>query len=110
MPFTLDVVIPLLMAYEFNPSVFGDNWNIPESGNGIPDILDEVRWECDWLLRMQLPDGSVCNRVTECTSKAGVAPDKDSQHPRYYTQPTSWATATFAADLACFAQGDRQVS
>ncbi len=103
-PFTLDVVIPLLMAYEFNPSVFGDNWNIPESGNGIPDILDEVRWECDWLLRMQLPDGSVCNRVTECTSKAGVAPDKDSQHPRYYTQPTSWATATCAADLACFAR------
>ncbi len=103
-PFTMDVVVPLLMAYELNPSVFGDDWNIPESGNGIPDILDEVRWECDWLLRMQMPDGSVCNRVTERTSRSGVTPDKDTQHERYYTQPTSWATATCAANLACFSR------
>jgi hypothetical protein len=103
-PFTGDVVIPLLMAYELNPSVFGDDWNIPESGNGIPDILDEVRWECDWLLRMQMPDGSVCNRVTERTSQTGVTPDKDNKHERYYTQPTSWATATCAAGLACYAR------
>ncbi len=109
-PFTMDVVQALLMAYEFNPSAFGDDWNIPESGNGIPDILDEVRWECDWLLRMQMPDGSVCNRVTERTSKGGVTPDKDSQHERYYTQPTSWATATCAANLAYFCAGDRQIS
>ena len=80
-PFTLDVVIPLLMAYELNPSVFGDDWDIPESGNGIPDILDEVRWECDWLLRMQMPDGSVCNRVTERTSKGGVTPDQGQPAP-----------------------------
>ena len=103
-PFTLDVVIPLLMAYELNPSVFGDDWNIPESGNGIPDMLDELRWECDWLMRMQMPDGSVCNRVTERTSLTGVPPDQDTKHERYYTQPTSWATATLAADLACFSR------
>jgi hypothetical protein len=24
---------------------FKDNYNIPESGNGIPDILDELKWE-----------------------------------------------------------------
>ncbi|MGA2063715.1 MAG: glycoside hydrolase family 9 protein [Thermoguttaceae bacterium] len=103
-PFTADVVVPLLMAYELNPSAFGDDWNIPESGNGIPDILDEVRWECDWLVRMQMPDGSVCNRVTERTSKPGVTPDQDNKHERYYTQPTSWATATCAAGLACYAR------
>jgi hypothetical protein len=103
-PFTSASVITLLMAYESNPSVFGDDWNIPESGNGVPDILDEVRWECDWLVRMQMPDGSVCNRVTERSSKTGVTPDLDTGHERYYTQPTSWATATCAADLACFAR------
>jgi hypothetical protein len=103
-PFTLDVVVPLLMAYELNPLVFSDDWNIPESGNGIPDLLDEVRWECDWLMRMQMPDGSVCNRVTERTSQTGVSPDQDTKHERYYTQPTSWATATLAADLACFSR------
>lgn len=103
-PFTKDVIVPLLMAYELNPAAFGDDWNIPESGNGIPDLLDEVRWECDWLLRMQMPDGSVCNRVTERKSQPGVSPDQDTKHERYYTQPTTWATATFAANLAHFSR------
>ena len=43
----------LLLAYEMNPSAFTDNLGIPESGNGIPDILDEVRYEAQWLLKMQ---------------------------------------------------------
>ncbi|MCG5214299.1 glycoside hydrolase family 9 protein [Streptosporangium soli] len=30
---------------------------IPESGNGVPDILDEARWEQEFLLSMQVPDG-----------------------------------------------------
>lgn len=44
----------LLWAFELYPSVFPDNQlNIPESGNGTPDILDEIRWELDWLMKMQ---------------------------------------------------------
>ena len=35
------------------PFVFGDDTNIPESGNGTPDVLDEVKWELDWMLKMQ---------------------------------------------------------
>jgi endoglucanase len=30
---------------------------IPESGNGVPDILDEARWELEFLLKMQVPAG-----------------------------------------------------
>jgi len=30
---------------------------IPEAGNGIPDILDEARWELDFLMSMQVPEG-----------------------------------------------------
>ena len=30
---------------------------IPESGNQVPDILDEARWEMEFLLRMQVPPG-----------------------------------------------------
>ena len=30
-----------------------DNLNIPESGNGVADILDELRWGLDWILDMQ---------------------------------------------------------
>ncbi|KQR08602.1 glycoside hydrolase family 9 protein [Cellulomonas sp. Leaf334] len=30
---------------------------IPERSNGAPDILDEARWEVEFLLRMQVPSG-----------------------------------------------------
>lgn len=32
--------------------------NIPEAGNGVSDLLDEARWEVEFLLRMQVPDGA----------------------------------------------------
>ncbi|MFC7387527.1 glycoside hydrolase family 9 protein [Sphaerisporangium rhizosphaerae] len=36
----------------------GDNaLALPESGNKVPDILDEARWEQEFLLKMQVPDG-----------------------------------------------------
>ncbi|MGW0706246.1 glycoside hydrolase family 9 protein [Streptomyces sp. NPDC002643] len=31
--------------------------DIPESGNNVPDLLDEVRWELEFLLKMQVPSG-----------------------------------------------------
>lgn len=47
----------LLWAYMMFPDCFSDGQNdIPESGNGIPDILDEVRVELDFLLKMQDKD------------------------------------------------------
>ena len=30
---------------------------LPEAGNGVPDILDEVRWELEWMLKMKSPSG-----------------------------------------------------
>src|SRR5690606_2076380 len=39
-------------------SSWGDGTlGIPESGNGVPDILDEARFEVEFLLKMQVPDG-----------------------------------------------------
>ncbi|MEE2917071.1 MAG: glycoside hydrolase family 9 protein, partial [Pseudomonadota bacterium] len=31
---------------------------LPEARNGVPDVLDEARYEIEWMLRMQLPDGA----------------------------------------------------
>jgi len=47
--FTHSVLQNLLSAYEKNPIIWADDYNIPESGNGIPDLLDEVKYELDWL-------------------------------------------------------------
>lgn len=30
---------------------------IPEAGNGVPDLLDEARWEMEFFLKMQVPEG-----------------------------------------------------
>ena len=96
--FTSKTLWDLIHAYERNPQVFADDYNIPESGNGVPDLIDEIKWELDWVMRMQMPNGSVANRVAsaECGE---VLPHKDSEQ-RYYTEPTTWATSALIVDTA----------
>jgi hypothetical protein len=99
-PFTTNVIWNLLQAYEWNAGAHGDNWNTPQSGNGTPDALDEVKWELDWLLRMQNTNGSVINRVASATYNAGNSDPSTDTQARYYTAATTWATASFAASAA----------
>lgn len=40
-----------------SPALGDDFARIPEAGNGIPDILDEARWELDFLVSMMVPEG-----------------------------------------------------
>ena len=48
----------ILLAYERHPELFKSmNLNIPESGNGTPDILNECRWGLRWVLCMQDKNG-----------------------------------------------------
>lgn len=108
------VLHELLLAYEEAPQVWGDDWDFPESGNGVPDLLDEVRFELDWLLRMQQPDGGVLHKVASISwdfSAAGpqAAPSQD-QVPRRYAPVTASATISAAGAFAhaarTFAQTD----
>jgi endoglucanase len=92
--FAVPVVHQLLSAYQEHPAVFTDNLNIPESGNGIPDVLDEVKWETDWLKRMQFPDGSVALKVGEIVYGAAAPPSSD-HNPRFYIP--SCTSSTIAA-------------
>ena len=73
-PYLEATLFDLLWAYELNPRAFGDDTNIPESGNGVPDLLDEVKWELDWLLKMQDTDGGFFNRVAGRSYDNGPAP------------------------------------
>ena len=53
-------VFAILHAMEVFPDRFGeDTLGLPCSGNGIPDLLDEAKWELDWLASMQDTDGGV---------------------------------------------------
>ncbi|HEY9524703.1 MAG TPA: glycoside hydrolase family 9 protein [Thermopolyspora sp.] len=45
-------------AVTARPAALGDSTlALPESGNHVPDILDEARWEQEFLLKMQVPEG-----------------------------------------------------
>lgn len=103
--FTTGTLSDLLFAYQFNPAVWGDDFGIPESGNGIPDILDEVKWELDWLLKMQNSDGSVLSKVSVTQFQATSPPSADAA-PRYYgaasTSSTLSAAMSFAHAAAIF--------
>lgn len=95
-------IATLLMAYEYYPAFFADdNLNIPESGNGIPDILDEAKYEIQWLLTMQDTDGAVYFKVTKEQFEPFVMPSQDSGM-RYIYQKSSTATGDFIAVLARF--------
>lgn len=92
-------IADLLYAYEANPDMFGDNIGIPESGNGTPDILDEVRYELEWMIKMQRADGGVYHKVT-CESFPGyVSPEKETE-PLIVTPVSTTSTANFCASMA----------
>ncbi len=83
----------LLGAYAAAPHAWDDASDIPESGNGIPDILDECRFELEWFLRMQLPGGSVLHKVSVNQYQGGSPPSTDSAN-RWYAPATASATAS----------------
>lgn len=91
----------LLSAYEDFPAYFETlKTNIPESGNGIPDILNEVLVNLRWMLSMQDPnDGGVYNKCTNATFDGMVMPGV-TKEPRYVVQKGTAATLDFAAVTA----------
>jgi len=100
----------LLNIYERNPTQFPDgSLGIPEAGNGVPDVLDEARWEMDFMLGMQVPEGQ---------PQAGMAhhklhepvwspmPFKPSERvsDRFAFAPSTAATLNLAASAAQMAR------
>jgi endoglucanase len=96
----------LLWAFElFGPRLKDLDLQIPESGNGTPDVLDEVRWNVDWMLSMQDGDGGVWHKQTSEGFPGFIMPDADtlpSQVIGTGSAPfkSSCATGDFAAVTA----------
>lgn len=100
----------LLLAHELNPEKFeNDAWGIPESGNGIPDLLDEVKYELDWMFKMQREDGAVHEKVHSKDYAQFVMPS-EGQLKRYIYEVSSTATADFAAAMAFAARKFKAVN
>lgn len=91
----------LLQAYSDFPVFYATRqWQIPESTNAVPDLLDEVQWNLDWLRTMQDPaDGGVYHKLTNLTFDGVVMP-KDATKARYVVQKTTAAALNYAAVMA----------
>jgi endoglucanase len=78
--------------------------NIPESGNGTPDILNEARWNVEWMLKMQDEDGGAWHKQSSEHFPGFVMPEDDhltSEVIGTGTPPYKSTCAT--ADLAAVA-------
>ncbi|MCW2277863.1 glycoside hydrolase family 9 protein [Heliophilum fasciatum] len=100
-PHHFGIVQSLLTAYLMFPEKFTDGQlNIPESGNGIPDIIDEATWGVDVWRRAQNEKGGV-----GCWIEA-----ESHQNKQWYlAQPTKISTMQYAAHAALLARVYRMV-
>ncbi len=74
--------------------------NIPETGNGLPDVLNELLWNLRWFLDMQDPhDGGVYHKLTTANFEGRVMP-AEAKSTRYVIQKSVTGTLNFAAVMA----------
>ena len=94
-------VYTLLAAYEHYSTYFDAlNTGIPESNNTLPDLLDEILWNIDWMLTMQDPnDGGVYHKLTTQLESGAVMPQQWTA-TRYVVQKSTSAALDFAATMA----------
>lgn len=99
----------MLLMYEQFPEAFAsDALGLPESGNGLPDFLDEMAIELDWMLTMQVTDRDAAlaggvHFMVNTREYEWVTPDADHAD-RFLYQVSSVTTASFAAIMAMAAR------
>ncbi|MDD5698369.1 MAG: glycoside hydrolase family 9 protein [Victivallaceae bacterium] len=106
--FHFEIVQDLLSAYFMFPEKFSDGQqHIPESGNGIPDIIDEAAWGVEVWRRAQHPDGGVGCWLEATSTPQNDNPAQDTQ--RYYNAlPTRHSSMQYSAHAALLARAYRQ--
>jgi len=92
----------LLFALQIlGESIEHDNLGIPESGDGVPDIYQELMVELKWLVDMQDDDGGVFGMskpLHQSYQRTMTGEDKNLQ--RYLTPKDTSVTASFVATMA----------
>ncbi|MBE0678788.1 MAG: glycoside hydrolase family 9 protein [Bacteroidales bacterium] len=91
----------LLLFYQLFPEYCRSlSLDIPESGNEIADLVDELLYNLRWYLTMQDPaDGGVYHKLTNDNFYGFEMPHEATQ-PRYVVQKSTAAALDFAAVTA----------
>ena len=98
----------LLYARQLFPGGCSRILNIPESGNGVEDLLNEVRFELEWILRMQREDGAFHHKLTKDHFAPFIMPQEDTD-PEYLMPVSHCATADACACLALASRTWREI-
>jgi len=96
----------MFLAWEqFGDKLKNIKLDIPDTAPGYPDYLKELKWETDWLLKMQYPDGSgkVAHKISTLRFGGFILPEKETEK-RYFVGWSSGATADFVALMAMSAR------
>jgi endoglucanase len=90
----------LLLAEQYPPYAAALRTNIPESGNALPDVVDEALFNVRWMRTMQDPaDGGVYHKLTNAVFDPFVEPSAATK-PRWVVQKSTAAALDFAAVMA----------
>lgn len=91
----------MLKLYEDAPELAKKlSINIPESGSSMPDLLEEIKWNLEWMLSSQdTIDGGVFTKVTSENFDGSVLP-KESSKPRFQMKKSTNASLAFAGVMA----------
>ncbi|MFL6215874.1 MAG: glycoside hydrolase family 9 protein [Blastocatellia bacterium] len=94
----------MLLAWEqFGAQIRHLSLDLPDNRAKLPDYLSEIKWEMDWLLRMQAEDGSVYHKVSTKVFGPAIPPERETTE-RYFAPWSSAATADFVAMTAMAAR------
>lgn len=90
----------LLSLYERFPAYMDTlQWNIPREFPKLPMLLEEVRYNLDWMLTMQDKDGGVYHKVSSLNFCGSIAPENDGA-TRYAIIKNLTASLDFAGVMA----------
>jgi endoglucanase len=95
----------VMWAWEmFGPRLKDIKLNLPETGNGTPDILNEARWSLEWMLKMQDEDGGAWFKQTSEHFPAFIMPQDDYLPSEVIgTGQAPYKSTCVTADLAAVA-------
>lgn len=125
-----NAIYQMMFAYDRNPSSFADVYdaNGHKGSNGIPDIVDEIKWGMDWLNRMNPAPGELYNQLADDRDhRMMCVPQKDKVDYGYgpgmgrpvyfctgepqqrgkYMNATTGVASTAGKFASCFALGQR---
>ncbi|WP_051430675.1 glycoside hydrolase family 9 protein [Thermicanus aegyptius] len=110
MPSASVTVGQLLLAYELNPDHFSkgqmqfpEGLSMADRKTDMPDLLVEVKYELEWMEKMQRPDGAVYHKVGGKQWPGFILPEEDKQK-RYVYGLSHFGTAQYAGAMALAAR------